>query len=593
MDTVRARYIEEQIAKLPKGNITYRTIKGKKYAYLQWTEGGRQRNRRVQDDELPVLIEQIKERKSLENKLKETAHPIISAQIQQTESWFSEVKTGRELLEFAEPVRSFKKRECFSELHDYVYGRGSDRVFILYGLRRTGKTTLIRQLILEMPEEMQKKTAFVQVTPGVDLAKINLDMKQLKRQGYQFIFIDEVTLMNDFIEGAALFSDIFATTGMKVVLSGTDSLGFLFSEDEQLYDRCYMTHTTFVPYREFEKVLGIKGIDEYIRYGGTMSLGGIDYNHTGMTFATAESTAEYVDSAIARNIQHSLKNYQYGGHFRNLEELFEADELTSAINRIVEDINHRFTLSVLTRDFKSNDLALSARNLLHDREEPNTILQQIDADEVTEKLRQLLEIRNKPEQTVPISDAHRAEIKEYLDLLDITVDIDTRYLSDLNRKDKHTVITQPGLRYAQAEALVRSLMEDDVFRSFSLTERNNVITRIMSDIQGRMMEDIVLLETKLALPDCQVFKLVFARGEFDMVVFDPGAASCKIYEIKHSDKMVAEQYRHLIDPEKCKDTEFYFGPIIGKYVVYRGETLKENSINYLNVEDYLVGLGKK
>ena len=40
-----------------------------------------------------------------------------------------------------------------------------------------------------------------------------------------------------------------------------------------------MTHTTFVPYREFEKVLSIKGIDEYIRYGGTISLGGINYNH--------------------------------------------------------------------------------------------------------------------------------------------------------------------------------------------------------------------------------------------------------------------------------------------------------------------------
>ena len=591
MDPVRARYIEDQISKLPKGNITYRTIKGKKYAYLQWTEGGRQHNRRVQDDELPVLLEQIKERKSLESKLKETTQSSAPAVIPQTESWFSEVKTGQDLLDFAEPVRSFKKRECFSALHDYVYGHGSDRVFILYGLRRTGKTTLIRQLILEMPKAMQKKTAFIQVIPGVDLAKINLDMKQLRRQGYQFIFIDEVTLMDDFIEGAALFSDIFATTGMKVVLSGTDSLGFLFSEDEQLYDRCYMTHTTFVPYREFEKVLSIKGIDEYIRYGGTMSLGGINYNHTGMTFATAESTAEYVDSAIARNIQHSLKNYQYGGHFRNLEELYEADELTSAINRIVEDINHRFTLSVLTRDFISNDLALSARNLLHDREKPNSILQQVDAEEVTEKLRRLLEIRNKPEQTVPISDAHRAEIKEYLDLLDITVDIDTRYLSDLNRKDKHTVITQPGLRYAQAEALVRSLMEDDVFRSFSLTERNTVIARIMSDIQGRMMEDIVLLETKLALPDCQVFKLVFARGEFDMVIFDPKASSCKICEIKHSDKMVPEQYRHLVDPEKCKDTEFYYGPIIGKYVIYRGESLKENGIEYLNVEDYLVGLG--
>ena len=81
-----------------------------------------------------------------------------------------------------------------------------------------------------------------------------------------------------------------------------------------------MMHTTFVPYREFENVLGIKGIDEYIRYGGTMSLGGIDYNRTGMTFATKESAAEYVDSAIARNIQHSLKNYKDGTHFRHLLE---------------------------------------------------------------------------------------------------------------------------------------------------------------------------------------------------------------------------------------------------------------------------------
>ena len=79
-------------------------------------------------------------------------------------------------------------------------------------------------------------------------------------------------------------------------------------------------HTTFVPYREFENVLGIKGIDEYIRYGSTMSLGGIDYNRTGMTFATKESAAEYVDSAIARNIQHSLKNYKDGTHFRHLAE---------------------------------------------------------------------------------------------------------------------------------------------------------------------------------------------------------------------------------------------------------------------------------
>lgn len=245
---------------------------------------------------------------------------------------------------------------------------------------------------------------------------------------------------------------------------------------------------------------------------------------------------------------------------------------------------------MLTRDFKSNDLSLSAKNLLRDSQEPNTILQQVDIEEVTQQLRRLLEIKNKSEQTVEIQDVHRIEIKEYLDLLDITVDIDTVYLSDLNKKECRTVITQPGMRYAQAEALIKTLMQDDVFRTLSLPERNAVISRVLSDIQGRMMEDIILLETRMAFPECEVFKLVFARGEFDMVVFDPNAASCSIYEVKHSAEVVEDQYKHLVDEEKCKATEFRFGPITGKYVIYRGASHDVNGIHYLNVEEYLKGL---
>ena len=130
------------------------------------------------------------------------------------------------------------------------------------------------------------------------LADINKDLKHLQNAGYKYIFIDEVTLMADFIEGAALFSDIYAACGMKIVLSGTDSLGFLFSEDDQLYDRYYQVHTTHIPYREFEEILGIKGIDEYIRYGGTMSMGGVNYNETA-TFASKKNADEYVDSAYS------------------------------------------------------------------------------------------------------------------------------------------------------------------------------------------------------------------------------------------------------------------------------------------------------
>lgn len=584
MDKVRIRYIKEWISQLPPGNITYKTIKGKKYPYYQWTENGKQRGRIVKDYELEDLKEKIAQRKSLEQKLKDSG---ASEDLLGDSFFFSSVKVGEELLAFVEPVKALKKRNCYSKLHEYIYGDSSDRVFILYGLRRTGKTTLIRQLISEMSEEMLMQTAFMQINSNIDIAKLNIDIKQLSKSGYRYVFIDEVTLMNDFIDCAALFSDVYATSGMKIVLSGTDSLGFLFSEDRELYDRCFMVHTTFISYAEFESILGIKGIDEYIRYGGTMSLGGINYNQSGMTFATKESTEEYIDSAIARNIQHSLKNYQNGEHFRHLLELYDSNELTSAINRIVEDINHRFTIEVLTKDFISNDLSLSAKNLLRDKNESDDVLYRIDRQEVTENIRKLLEIRNKAEQSVNITDVHKTEIKQYLDLLDLTVDLDTVFMTDLNKKEKRVAVAQPGMRYSQAEALIKSLMKDDIFRELSLRERNRVTERILNDIRGRMMEDIVVLETKIAKPDCEVFKLVFATGEFDMVVFEPENECCNIYEVKHSTEVVANQYRHLVDDEKCNETEFRFGDIKGKYVIYRGETCDVDGIRYVNVEEYL------
>ena len=573
--------LQAKIDALPKGNITHKTISGRKYPYLQWQENGKQRGRRVLADELETLQAGIKERKRLQALLKAALQATTADDMQLTA--FSRI--GEDLRAFIQPVLSFRKRDCFAQLHDYLHDVSADKVFILYGLRRTGKTTMIRQAIAEMDDEMFSHTAFLQVTNANNLAQINQDLRQLEKHGYRYVFLDEVTLMEDFIEGAALFSDVFAASGMKIVLSGTDSLGFMFTEDQQLYDRCILLHTTLIPYREFDRVLGIRGIDEYIRYGGTMSMGGVQYNAP--TFATKKSTDEYVDSAIARNIQHSLRCYQGGGHFRNLYALYEKNELTSAINRIIEDINHAFTLDVLTRRFRSHDLRMSAANLRRDRNAPSDILDQVDTDAITEQLRQLLEIRNKEEQTVEITDAHRQEIKEYLDLLDLTYDIPVVHMADFNTRDSRTVITQPGMRYAQAKALISQLILDDIFRSFDLQERNRATERILTEVKGRMMEDIVLLETQIARKDDQVFHLQFAVGEFDMVVFSPQTASCEIYEIKHSAEIMPAQTRHLRDEKKCAETASRFGTITGKYVIYRGETRDEDEIRYVNVEEYL------
>lgn len=586
MSNEEYKRIIEEISDLPSGGITYKKINGKEYAYYQWREDGKQRSRRAKDEELEELTIRINRRRELQDLLK-MVKPYAELMEKARYPFRCAVRMGEDLERFVEPVVKWEKRECYQQLREYIYGDIHDRVYILYGLRRTGKTTLIRQLIAEMDEEMRSRTVVIQVQDGKTLDDVNQDLKHLEENGYRYVFIDEVTLLEDFIEGAALFSDIFAASGMKIVLSGTDSLGFIFTQDRELYDRCFMCHTTFISYREFERVLGIAGIDDYIRYGGTMSPGGKNYNDSSMIFATKKSTDEYVDSAIARNIQHSLKNYQYEGHFRSLRELYEKNELTNVINRIVEDINHRFTLEVLTKEFKSNDLRISAKNLRKDREKPNDILDRVDLPKVNEMLKSLLEIRDKAEQIVEIQDAHRLEIKEYLDLLDLTVEIENRWMSDYNHKETRTVFSQPGMRYSQAEALIKSLMQDEKFRGLSLEERKRVTDRILDEIKGRMMEDIILLETKLARQSCEVFKLQFAVGEFDMVVFDPEEGNCEIYEIKHSKELVPQQCRHLLDEKKCEDTEFRYGRIMGKYVIYRGEKTEFEGVTYLNVEEYL------
>lgn len=582
----RAAKLEQQISNLPAGSITKKAVNGKEYFYHRWTENKKRREKYIPMDEVENFRVQIGQRKELEQELKMLRKYLPKTKSVNSAVFTTNVRAGEELRAFAASVRTYRKRECFMQLHDFVYGKQRDKVFILYGLRRTGKTTMIRQIFAGMSDAELAKAAFIQTTARDTLAGVNRDLRLLETQGFRYVFLDEVTLMEDFIEGAALFSDVFAACGMKIVLSGTDSLGFLFTEDEQLYDRCILLHTTFIPYREFESVLGIHGIGEYIRYGGTMSLGGIHYNETS-TFASKESADEYVDTAIARNIHHSLRCYQYEGHFRHLRDLYEKNELTSAINRVVEDINHRFTLEVLTQDWKSHDLGISASNLRRDRKNPTDILDRIDLLAVTDSLRKLLEIRNKTEQTVEMDDAHVAEIREYLDLLDLTREIDVLHLPDVSTKSGRTVIAQPGLRYAQANALIRSLLLDEVFSALSFAERTAVQKRILNEIKGRMLEDIVLLETKLANPKKQVFVLQFPVGEFDMVVFDPEAGSCQIFEIKHSEEAVPQQYRHLIDKEKCALTEHRYGTITGKIVLYRGESQMVEGIQYQNVEEYL------
>jgi len=594
--TDRISDLKRQIAELPAGSISRKTINGKVYFYHQWQENGKTQGYCVSEKEAAEIKTQIERRRALQKELRaleKKSNSVASVPIHD-DSFKTVIVFGDNLASTVESVKKWRKRACYNSLIKYLDAPVADRVCLVYGLRRTGKTTMLRQAIADMSKEKFSKCAYIKARTTDTMADINYDLKALSALGYKYIFIDEVTLMQDFVDSAALFSDVFAAQGMKIVLSGTDSLGFWFAANEELYDRATMIHTTWISFKEHSYLLGINDIDEYIRYGGTLRVGETNFGDMiddDASFRDDESSRRYIDTAIARNIQHSLSCYKDGGHFKGLYELYGKGELTGAINRIIEDMNHDFLVSVLDRDFTSHDYGEAASNLRRAREvdERTDILDRINRNDITTHLMQILEIRNKNAFNTIVTEAHVSEIKAYLKVLDL---IEASQVLSIfgGAPTEYTIFTQPGMRFCQAQALVYSLMQNSEFLSTaSEYEKTLVTNKILDSVRGRMMEDIILLETAKSLGKrYRVFKLTFLVGEFDMVIYDTENNSCEIYEIKHSKERVREQYRHINDHEKLAETERKYGKITKRAVIYRGDNYtEENGVEYINVEGYL------
>lgn len=527
-------------------------------------------------------------------KMESYGQPVVSVSLpSQTTEFHTNVVTGTGLQALANSVAKYGKRDCFSTLQKFVAGSYDGKICILYGLRRTGKTTLLFQMLSELPIE---KTAYIKVQTIDDMSRLTKDLKALYELGYRYAFIDEITLLSDFIDTAAVLSDVFSMMGMKIVVSGTDSLGFAMANRDELYDRSVTIHTSFIPFREYARLLNIRSVDSYIEYGGTLKMENMSFDDPDaafdeVAFRDDESTRKYIDTAISRNIQHTLKNDHYGEYFNQLRELYEKGELTNVINRIVQHMNHRFVLRVVEDEFKSHDFGSAKELLLHDLPAKRaTVLYDVNEKQILERLKAIIEVKEKSETTVSITQEHIDKVKKYLLMLDLIVNCPERYES--GKQAEHIVFSQSGMRYAIAKALVYSLMQDAYFASIPEADKAYITGKILDDVKGRMLEDIVLLEVCKAAPSTmEAFKFKFdAGGEFDMVIYDKTSQNCRIYEIKHSTETNEKQTLHLRDAEKCQIIENRFGPISGKFVLYRGKDKFAEGVQYLNVENFLCGL---
>ena len=238
-------------------------------------------------------------------------------------------------------IGSLNKRDAFNEVENFVnsdmcyYGN----ILVVCGLRRTGKTVIMQQLMNKYHDK--KKCAFYEVEDGDKINDVKKVLRHELENGTEIVCLDEITKADDFITRSSVLADVYAASGMKIVVTGTDSLGFFFASNKELFDRDIPVRTTHIPFAEHCRVLGTDDIDDYIQYGGLMCRGK-DPGSVKDKF----SSRKYVDNAVAENIANSIsKNY-----LDSDLDLLSLDKLRSTIEKVVEKYSGVFNVKLIRKE---------------------------------------------------------------------------------------------------------------------------------------------------------------------------------------------------------------------------------------------------
>lgn len=182
-------------------------------------------------------------------------------------------------------------------LMEYLHTKGAanHHVCVMYGLRRTGKTTLILQAVRRLLDEgvPQEKIGYFTGMKGDTFDDLYLELEAHKELKY--IFIDEIGFFEGFLQsGNYLYDTLVRLSGCKVVIAGTNLPALYVAGKRTLYDRCRMIRVPYLSFYEHCKfVLRTDNPDKaaFMRY---MQYGGL--------FAEPEDIAEYVQTSITDSI---------------------------------------------------------------------------------------------------------------------------------------------------------------------------------------------------------------------------------------------------------------------------------------------------
>jgi len=498
----------------------------------------------------------------------------------------SNVFIGKNLDNEIKMSDSLNERYFVKEITNYI-NSNSIKLLGIYGLRRTGKTVGMFKAIRKLLNEGKNNVAYIICNSKLRMRDLLNDIDILVNDGYRYIFIDEITYIRDFINDCSILANYYTMSGIRLIITGTNSFGLLLASNEELFDRITILDVTYISYKEYKYLFGKKTtIKDYINSGGLL---------TDNMFYNINTFNNYYNTAIYDNLAYSIVYYEYKRERMYLG--IPRENLRSALIKILDIDSKNFTVKSLLKRFKSRDLS-SALQILDKKYD---ISSRINSQEISEELRYYLSIKNWDTEYDMKSDMSKIgleTVEKYLQAIGVIYP----FCGD-------NIYIIPGLRTYKCKELINILVNRD-FDNLESDLKEKLKNTIINDVEGLTLEDIILYNTiylvnkkndenrkdLFEFDKYNVSKERFVElgnKEIDMIVYNSENNSCIEYEIKHSSVVDTSQYKWLIDKEVQRKIIYKYGNINKRVVLYLGESKIVNDvvpIEYKNIEEYLLQL---
>lgn len=482
---------------------------------------------------------------------------------------------GDGILKLLRETKNLKSRYALDKLYHYI-NESTYEICALYGLRRTGKTVLMKQCISKLLADGVKveEIAFITFRKKTEYTDTDLvnDIEELVSKEIKYFFIDEISYINMELEDSSLniLSDVYGSMGIKIVIAGTFSYAIKLLADNVLFDRIYMINTTYFSFQEASEVFDMS-LDEFITHGGIIR----DKKDKIM------EPREYMETAIVDNIINSLMKS---------DKLYDIGYLDSEIDLLIDEkktkkIEQR--LSVLIKRIIDQYLKILMFNKI-----TKSNYKYSDIGNLSDLIRQRSQREHEEDDSLAVINLDKnkyydiiAKVFRELDVQKLNKEIFHAFIKILKQMG---VIEDIQLQNETVSCFITNYIRfglcDEIMKEIDEEVRKETgdrYARALADenLKGHILEGIIYLDLKHRNGiDFDMYRNADG-AEADLIIKDHKSKEIDLYEIKHSSNITEEQCKHLVNRGFIWELEKEVGFKVRTInVIYTGEEqLKEIS----------------